>query len=62
MRSTALTDDDLVSGEDVFVAATGVTSGARRRRTSAAGVETELRDAPRPGQCGALRPTIHRRS
>ena len=41
MRSTALTDDDLVSGEDVFVAATGVTSGALLLgvRTSAAGVE-----------------------
>ena len=38
-----LTHDDLVTGEDVFVAATGVTSGALLRgvRTSAAGVETE---------------------
>ena len=38
-----LTDDDLVSGEDVFVAATGVTGGALLLgvRTSAAGVETE---------------------
>jgi fructose-1,6-bisphosphatase II len=38
-----LTHDDLVGGEDVFVAATGVTSGALLRgvRTSALGVETE---------------------
>src|SRR5687767_9439578 len=38
-----LTHDDLVSGEDLFVAATGVTSGALLRgvRTSAMGVETE---------------------
>ena len=38
-----LTTDDLVSGEDVFVAATGVTSGVFLRgvRVSAAGVETE---------------------
>ena len=38
-----LTTDDLVSGEDVFVAATGVTSGALLRgvRVSAAGAETE---------------------
>ncbi len=38
-----LTHDDLVSGEDVFVAATGVTSGALLRgvRMSAIGVETE---------------------
>jgi fructose-1,6-bisphosphatase II len=38
-----LTEDDLVSGEDVFVAATGVTRGALLNgvRTSAAGVETE---------------------
>jgi fructose-1,6-bisphosphatase II len=38
-----LTHDDLVSGEDVFVAATGVTSGALLRgvRMSAVGVETE---------------------
>ena len=38
-----LTHDDLVSGDDVFVAATGVTEGALLRgvRTSAAGVETE---------------------
>ena len=38
-----LTHDDLVAGEDVFVAATGVTSGALLRgvRTSAVGVETE---------------------
>jgi fructose-1,6-bisphosphatase II len=38
-----LTHDDLVAGEDVFVAATGVTSGALLRgvRISAAGVETE---------------------
>jgi fructose-1,6-bisphosphatase II len=38
-----LTADDLVSGEDVFVAATGVTSGALLRgvRVSAAGAETE---------------------
>ena len=35
--------DDLVSGEDVFVAATGVTSGALLRgvRPDARGVETE---------------------
>jgi len=35
--------DDLVAGEDVFVAATGVTSGALLRgvRVSAAGAETE---------------------
>jgi len=38
-----LTQDDLVSGDDVFVAATGVTEGSLLRgvRTSAAGVETE---------------------
>jgi fructose-1,6-bisphosphatase II len=38
-----LTHDDLVSGDDVFVAATGVTSGALLRgvRTSSAGIETE---------------------
>jgi len=38
-----LTHDDLVSGDDVFVAATGVTEGALLRgvRTSAVGVETE---------------------
>ena len=38
-----LTQDDLVSGDDVFVAATGVTEGALLRgvRTSASGVETE---------------------
>ena len=38
-----LTHDDLVTGEDIFVAATGVTSGALLRgvRTSANGVETE---------------------
>jgi len=38
-----LTEDDLVSGDDVFVAATGVTSGALLRgvRASAAGIETE---------------------
>ncbi len=38
-----LTHDDLVTGEDVFVAATGVTSGALLRgvRVSAAGAETE---------------------
>ena len=38
-----LMHDDLVSGEDLFVAATGVTSGALLRgvRTSAMGVETE---------------------
>ena len=38
-----LTEDDLVSGDDVFVAATGVTRGALLDgvRTSAAGVETE---------------------
>ena len=38
-----LTTDDLVSGEDVFVAATGVTSGVFLRgvRVSGAGVETE---------------------
>jgi fructose-1,6-bisphosphatase II len=38
-----LTESDLVGGEDVFVAATGVTSGALLRgvRTSAMGVETE---------------------
>jgi fructose-1,6-bisphosphatase II len=38
-----LTTDDLVSGQDVFVAATGVTSGALLRgvRVSASGVETE---------------------
>ena len=38
-----LTHDDLVSGEDVFVAATGVTSGALLRgvRVSGAGAETE---------------------
>jgi fructose-1,6-bisphosphatase II len=38
-----LTEDDLVSGEDVFVAATGVTRGALLNgvRTSAAGIETE---------------------
>lgn len=38
-----LTHDDLVSGDDVFVAATGVTRGALLNgvRTNAAGVETE---------------------
>jgi fructose-1,6-bisphosphatase II len=38
-----LTHDDLVTGDDVFVAATGVTEGALLRgvRTSGAGVETE---------------------
>jgi fructose-1,6-bisphosphatase II len=38
-----LTQDDLVAGEDLFVAATGVTSGALLRgvRLSAAGAETE---------------------
>jgi fructose-1,6-bisphosphatase II len=38
-----LTHDDLVSGDDLFVAATGVTSGALLRgvRTSSVGVETE---------------------
>jgi fructose-1,6-bisphosphatase II len=38
-----LTHDDLVSGDDVFVAATGVTSGALLRgvRTSSVGIETE---------------------
>ena len=38
-----LTTDELVSGDDVFVAATGVTSGALLRgvRVSAAGAETE---------------------
>jgi fructose-1,6-bisphosphatase II len=38
-----LTEDDLVGGDDVFVAATGVTSGALLRgvRTSAVAVETE---------------------
>ncbi len=38
-----LTHDDLVAGDDLFVAATGVTSGALLRgvRTSANGVETE---------------------
>jgi fructose-1,6-bisphosphatase II len=38
-----LTQDDLVAGEDVFVAATGVTSGALLRgvRVSGAGAETE---------------------
>jgi fructose-1,6-bisphosphatase II len=38
-----LTHDDLVAGRDVFVAATGVTSGALLGgvRTSAAGVETD---------------------
>jgi fructose-1,6-bisphosphatase II len=38
-----LTTDDLVSGEDVFVAATGVTSGALLRgvRVSSSGAETE---------------------
>jgi fructose-1,6-bisphosphatase II len=38
-----LTHDDLVAGDDVFVAATGVTSGALLRgvRISAAGAETE---------------------
>ena len=38
-----LGQDDLVAGEDVFVAATGVTSGALLQgvRTSGAGVETE---------------------
>lgn len=38
-----LTTDDLVSGEDVFVAATGVTSGALLRgvRVTSAGAETE---------------------
>ena len=38
-----LTEDDLVSGDDVFVSATGVTRGALLDgvRTSAAGIETE---------------------
>jgi fructose-1,6-bisphosphatase II len=38
-----LTHDDLVAGRDVFVAATGVTSGALLGgvRTSAVGVETD---------------------
>jgi fructose-1,6-bisphosphatase II len=38
-----LTEDDLVAGEDVFVAATGVTGGALLRgvRMTAAGAETE---------------------
>jgi fructose-1,6-bisphosphatase II len=38
-----LTQDDLVAGDDLFVAATGVTSGALLRgvRVSAAGAETE---------------------
>ncbi|HZG36962.1 MAG TPA: class II fructose-bisphosphatase [Gaiellaceae bacterium] len=38
-----LTQDDLVGGDDVFVAATGVTSGVFLRgvRTSAVGIETE---------------------
>jgi fructose-1,6-bisphosphatase II len=38
-----LTHDDLVAGRDVFVAATGVTSGALLRgvQTSAAGIETD---------------------
>jgi fructose-1,6-bisphosphatase II len=38
-----LTQDDLVAGEDLFVAATGVTSGALLRgvRVSSAGAETE---------------------
>ncbi len=38
-----LTEDDLVAGDDLFVAATGVTSGALLRgvRASAAGIETE---------------------
>ena len=38
-----LTTDDLVSGDDVFVAATGVTSGVFLRgvRVSGPGVETE---------------------
>jgi fructose-1,6-bisphosphatase II len=38
-----LTHDDLVAGDDLFVAATGVTSGALLRgvRVSSAGVETE---------------------
>jgi fructose-1,6-bisphosphatase II len=38
-----LTQDDLVSGDDLFVAATGVTSGVFLRgvRTSGVGVETE---------------------
>jgi len=38
-----LTEDDLVRGHDLFVAATGVTSGALLRgvRTSAMGIETE---------------------
>jgi fructose-1,6-bisphosphatase II len=38
-----LTHDDLVTGDDIFVAATGVTGGALLTgvRTSAAGVETE---------------------
>jgi len=41
--SKVLTTDDLVSGEDVFVSATGVTSGALLRgvRVSGAGAETE---------------------
>jgi fructose-1,6-bisphosphatase II len=41
--NAVLTHDDLVSGRDVFVAATGVTEGALLRgvRTSAVGVETE---------------------
>src|ERR671918_607041 len=38
-----LTQDDLVAGDDIFVAATGVTSGALLRgvRASASGIETE---------------------
>ena len=38
-----LTADDLVTGEDVFVAATGVTGGALLRgvRVTGAGAETE---------------------
>ncbi len=38
-----LTEDDLVSGDDVFVAATGVTRGALLNgvRTTASGIETE---------------------
>ena len=38
-----LTADDLVRGDDVFVAATGVTGGSLLRgvRASSAGVETE---------------------
>jgi fructose-1,6-bisphosphatase II len=41
--SRVLTQDDLVASDNVFVAATGVTSGVFLRgvRTSAAGIETE---------------------